>query len=667
MADTVTQDQVSDEDVYARVCIGCRKRLDPHEYTKEFFKCDSCLKPVEEDVAATKSLWGLGDLGNEQPAWPDEGYAEYCPASSHLSSYNRFREFTMGATGISEEDYETLECDEGEPVVMHTKVYLLTERLDDIRLYIRRRGNEERLVGLLVGSGDSRIPIGIASAREDVKGGIDEDGYDDDDPTRRVKPVQEDEGNLSFGKRRASLLKVEESPGTEMTDFPPDREESLELSDKSPYLKKITIQQTVWGKEREKLQKRIVYLCLEDMEGKTLSYGHKMRPKAEAGEIVYPPEVAEGVLAVVGVGMCDWHPLSLQVVDLSAASDPTSDDAGETVFYGGSRLNNVVITDDMDRYELGYTVAVENMAVLDMQDELTKAILTTAPSSAALVPSATPLLQECIQEDQATIASLFRMNRSLTHAIQEKVSVGEFPANNWRNMIPLKHMAASIATGLVPIKRAVLTQPGVNVYMYAMLTQQPLDIMKAVLVSVNQIFLMLLLSLGVDTSSFGEEYCSIAFSLIISFVVVATVTAQISQHNDCRSVFEFSYWPGNGVPFCVTLMVWLDFLANVAFAALVIILNFVLLMSTTEYLDLVLNSTATLFILEVDDIVMNVEAEEIQGLCLKRCFDTMTNIVMKVMDSRYWQGWLLLQHDTTARINSDNCAFVWPRQNKKKD
>ena len=350
MADTVTQDQVSDEDVYARVCIGCRKRLDPHEYTKEFFKCDSCLKPVEEDVAATKSLWGLGDLGNEQPAWPDEGYAEYCPASSHLSSYNRFREFTMGATGISEEDYETLECDEGEPVVMHTKVYLLTERLDDIRLYIRRRGNEERLVGLLVGSGDSRIPIGIASAREDVKGGIDEDGYDDDDPTRRVKPVQEDEGNLSFGKRRASLLKVEESPGTEMTDFPPDREESLELSDKSPYLKKITIQQTVWGKEREKLQKRIVYLCLEDMEGKTLSYGHKMRPKAEAGEIVYPPEVAEGVLAVVGVGMCDWHPLSLQVVDLSAASDPTSDDAGETVFYGGSRLNNVVITDDMDRY-----------------------------------------------------------------------------------------------------------------------------------------------------------------------------------------------------------------------------------------------------------------------------------------------------------------------------
>ena len=114
-------------------------------------------------------------------------------------------------------------------------------------------------------------------------------------------------------------------------------------------------------------------------------------------------------------------------------------------------------------------------------------------------------------------------------------------------------------------------------------------------------------------------------------------------------------------------MGWLVFLANVVFAVLVIILNFVLVMSTTQYLDLVLNSTATLFILEVDALVMTVEAGEIQGLYLKRCFDTMTNIVMEVMDSWYWQGWLLLQHDTTARINSDNCAFVWPRQNLKKD
>ena len=314
------------------------------------------------------------------------------------------------------------------------------------------------------------------------------------------------------------------------------------------------------------------------------------------------------------------------------------------------------------RYERGYTVVVEKTEVLALLDELAQAILTTAPCSAALLPSATPLLQDCVAEDQALISAVFRMNRSLTHMIQDGAAVGGFPGNNWRNVIPLKRMAASLASGLVPIKRATLTQPGVDVYMYAMLTQERKDIMKAVIVSVSQIILMATLSLGIDISSFGAEFHSIVFSVIISFVVVFAVTRQVEQHQICRKVFGFSYWPGNGVPFCITLMAWLDFLANVVFAWMLFVMSFLLLMCTTEYLELALNSTATLFILEVDEMVINVEIDELHGLYLQRCFETVTNIVMEVTDFRYWQGWKRLQHDKTCRINRKHCALVWPRQ-----
>ena len=75
---------------------------------------------------------------------------------------------------------------------------------------------------------------------------------------------------------------------------------------------------------------------------------------------------------------------------------------------------------------------------------------------------------------------------------------------------------------------------------------------------------------------------------------------QVDQHRTCVYAFDLSYKPGdkNMPPMC-SVMLYLDFIANVFFAMLVLLLNFVLLIVTTGCLDLVLNCTATLFILEV--------------------------------------------------------------------
>ena len=76
---------------------------------------------------------------------------------------------------------------------------------------------------------------------------------------------------------------------------------------------------------------------------------------------------------------------------------------------------------------------------------------------------------------------------------------------------------------------------------------------------------------------------------------------QIDQHFTCRHVFELEYVPG-ALPAVLQLLVYMDFMGNVVFAVFVVVLNLLLLLCTVEYLDLVLNCTATLFILEVPDM-----------------------------------------------------------------
>ena len=65
-------------------------------------------------------------------------YTKYCPKSSQLQEFNRLREFTIGASGPSWEVYEQMELELVEdPVVFHSKAHLLTELVEEIRLYVR--------------------------------------------------------------------------------------------------------------------------------------------------------------------------------------------------------------------------------------------------------------------------------------------------------------------------------------------------------------------------------------------------------------------------------------------------------------------------------------------------------------------------------------------------
>jgi len=48
--------------------------------------------------------------------------------------------------------------------------------------------------------------------------------------------------------------------------------------------------------------------------------------------------------------------------------------------------------------------------------------------------------------------------------------------------------------------------------------------------------------------------------------------------------------------------------------------NFLLLASTVEYLDLVLNSTAIVFIIELDDAAMSADAEAVNDLFRGACY-----------------------------------------------
>ena len=72
--------------------------------------------------------------------WPEDPrmYTQYCPVASRLFTFDQFREFTMGALGMQPEAYQDLGLPPQDPaVIFHSKVHLLTELVDEIRLYMR--------------------------------------------------------------------------------------------------------------------------------------------------------------------------------------------------------------------------------------------------------------------------------------------------------------------------------------------------------------------------------------------------------------------------------------------------------------------------------------------------------------------------------------------------
>jgi len=592
--------------------------------------CTKCHKPYALDESVAEAWWlclncietmSHGSMDSAAEAtWPPDAwcYTADCPEASKLTPYSRLREFTIGAKCFHTADHldpreVSHECPQVDPIkcamdftgfesshseslgpdpkrlTFHTKVLILTEAITEVRVCTR---------------------MGTVSGMTFCKG----------------------EQALQAGCVLPALDKA------------------LPLDEDFPFLRKITMQQSITEDATKRiLMKGIVYLRFETIQGAVLEVGMTRTPGTRGSTKDLPPEEVEGVLAIVALGLAHATPVSLQVVDLSAMEDPM--EHLETVFYQRDLLSFINVTENMALYEHLGMVALEHADLLPVVDELLDGVENANPSSSELLPNVIATIDEALGNSNATMHSVFRLDRYLMNVIATKAEVGMWDEhwNHWKKLIPLKQMISVLAEMVLLTKRIALNKAEPNVYCYAFLSGQRTDYVKACLTFATQLLLITMLFLGIDLSQFGIFQQSFVISVTVTAIVMTIVKGQVENHLAFRKTFLDATLKNN--------IIVMDFLANVVMAGFVVLSNFLLLASTVEYLDLVLNATAIVFIIELDDAALNADDDGIADLYRGVCYKMVRDLIA-TKDPRYWNAQQLREEH--PKVSLEHAALVWP-------
>jgi hypothetical protein len=570
---------------------------------------------------------------SEDEVFPDDAnlYTDECPESCRLPLFCQCREFTMGAGCFHTEGHLdpmkiAFECPRLCPerccqaldsllhgssfdvasensvsagpdkssLTFHTKVLLLTELITEIHLFGGDMADSE--TGL----------TGVTFVRE--------------------------EDNLSAG-----CIEGEESC-------------SLKLDPENPFFKKVTMQQVIFEADPSihRLEKFICYLCLESLAGEKLEFGDLNEVGTIQGKSWLQPEVAEGKLCITGVGFADAFPVSMQLVDVAPMGDDV-DDALERIFYGRDVLSFTCLHTGLALYEHHGMIAMEDPSAIPVLEAVMEAVEHANPSWTGLLPNAINIIDDALAAKMGTTASVLRLDRYLTHVIQKKLSVGMWDAstNHYKKLIPLKQQISILARAVGVVNRYNRNKPSFTVYSWACLSGDKVSKWKAYLTFAVQVLLVTMLCLGMEVENFGTQTPSLLVSVLVSFVIISIAWAQMENYNAIKETFPKQMGKS---------LMWLDWITNKVLAVIVVIANFLLLGSTAEYLDLVLNSTATLFIVELDDVALSVDHEGIVD-ALRSLAYRLINEALQNMDKRYWAVKELRR--SHPKINLKNCALVW--------
>eukprot|EP00667_Euglena_gracilis_P006369 EG_transcript_6421 len=605
-----------------RRCKVCHEDLDVREFRFDFTICDVCLAK-KDFVPRYKRLC---DEKVEPDEWPTDAsrYTDECPENCRLEKRQQFREFVLG-TGCFHTpgffDDDELECDyprlahvhcgqnlsallggdrvRGGPadksMTFHTKVMLVKEQMTELRIY----------VGELPGRG--------REGKETIRGVTfcKGDSYFDTGCVNRERQYE--------------------------VKFDPD----------FPFIKSITIQHRVWqvDAEQHRLEKRISYLHIQPCKGEPLEYGELLQSGMHGGEWVTPPETAKGTLAIVGIGFAHAQPLSFQLVDCTA--DPKEE---ISLFLGRDMMSCVSVSEHLQLYEHCRVPVVEDPEVYDLLDNLMDAIENASPSDGELLPNAIKFIDKTHSGEIATMFSIFCMDRYLMHVLQTNCEVGWFDKdrNHWRRLLSLKHMLAIVSEVTMTSRRLQHFKPQPNIYTYGILTGDKWDATKAVLTFCTQLMLILMLvDGGIDVSAFGDVPAFLFIAVIVTAIVSFIVWGQVENHYAVRQTL---------VKDLNHSLMRLDYIANVVITILVVLLDFALLGSADEYFDLVMNSTAIIFILEIDDSVMSADEEQIKDLFRSSAYKAVQTMI-KSKDPRFWVHSALVREK--PKINRSECALVW--------
>jgi len=432
---------------------------------------------------------------------------------------------------------------------------------------------------------------------------------------------------------------------------------TLKLDPGHPVLDSIEMQSCTWLEGKDRVEKKITYLRLS-CGPDTLVFGQMHTPGFDGKQSIYSKvESAAGNLCITGIGYFDNKPVTLQVVDLGLACEDVVDAMNTCVYYNNGVISGNKTQSRAPEVEFLGSITTEDDAVWNTLLGCMDAVENSSPSYGELLPNAVNLLEHSLGGDVHTMHSVFRIDRFLTHIIQERKTIKTFEndhLNFYSKLIPMKQMWGIFSNAIERIKRVHGCEPTLNSFNVAFLQGTEESFKQAIFVFLTQIIMLILTSSHIwkNRADFHiQSLLHLAVSICGTVVVNSMAKQSRENFDDFANIFP---------QYIGTTLYKIDAFSNIFSGFLVTICTFLLLMMTSDNLDIVLNATALLFVLELDEVM--IDNNPIWVTSLYRAH-FMKDIIKELneSDKRYWDPeYLRKDRGEHYRIHTPSCSFLFP-------
>jgi len=408
----------------------------------------------------------------------------------------------------------------------------------------------------------------------------------------------------------------------------------LFLNENQPYFTKITVQTSIFDAFHYDglLWRGINYLKLESGVNNVLELGeiHAVG-RGENAHVLYSEcDEVEGKLIINGVGTDKYNLACFQVVDLSGCvTVPVETQALSEMCHGTSILGVKPCATKLSRMEKYRAIAVEDLEVLATFHELAYHAndIWVTDTTYSMLPQFLSILSKSM-ESPMVIQSVLRIAHVLFGRLEELQTessgashstsppesskqtrhfkemdfqiVLEIPPSNVKNVALIWGALTKTVVFVKQISdRRVLLK--LNLLQCAILKHDLKFTAGALLVGLCQISLtgILFFYAWSNLHLFWEFPPAAPFSFV-SFVLVSLTVA-----NDVLGTWNFisTFQPEKSFHKRDWVLLCVDFFVNIICACCLALLTFILIGTSDDFLDIVLNSVALVFVVQLDDTI----------------------------------------------------------------
>lgn len=440
---------------------------------------------------------------------------------------------------------------------------------------------------------------------------------------------------------------------------------SLELGD-TPFLDRITLQQTRYVEEinPKKYSRRISYLRLE-RGGRSVEIGRE-KQLSESNPALYkilPLEKVTGPCMISGVGMDNNDICSLQIISavesnsgevLSCESIPPY-----LYSYGKSEIGLIRLDRDdkvnRDFGIMGFEQAI-GFDILDVARRQYQYMANRYADRTALqqlYPDYYEMIDRVVYDNiEDIIYSVLRLERHLRWRVFHDIRGESYVDSDPFLRLKLYKIIQSLSSTVERGKLIRDNRPSMNCYAIAYLEGNRLNNLTASIVFLCQLGLMFILFMSV----IEEEYSRDSFVLTESIFITPVITlfSIVLVWKQSSNTFTlFKAYPGMKT----TLMGIFEVVGNIIIGVAVLIIQFIIVMKQDTRLDYVLNSVATIFILELDDQAVFEDLDSIAVLNRKFLTKRFLKNIEGLDDNLFkHNNWFSARNE--FKINIEDCILI---------